>query len=134
MKNLLIMSGLQVLAASLALLLSLAWVPGFEVQWPGFVTTVLVVVLTQAAMTPLTNWAAKRYAPAFVGGTGLVAALLALVIAGFLPGGISNTDPGGWILSALILWVATAAASSVAKVLASRRKRHPRSAAGPAAT
>lgn len=134
MKNLLIMSGLQVIGASLALLLSLAWVPGFEVQWPGFVTTVLVVVIAQAAMTPLTTWAAKRYAPAFVGGTGLVAALLALVIAGFLPGGISNTDPGGWILSALILWVATAAASSVAKVLASRRKRHPRSAAGPAPT
>ncbi|MCQ1949841.1 phage holin family protein [Arthrobacter sp. zg-Y859] len=130
MKNLLITCLLQILAASAALLLSMWWVPGFRVQWPGFVATVLVVVLAQAVMTPLTNWAAKRYAPAFLGGTGLATALLALVIASTIPAGVSNTGIGNWILSALILWVASAAGSAVAQVLASRRRGTPGQAAG----
>ncbi|MCC3274428.1 hypothetical protein LJ753_00880 [Arthrobacter sp. zg-Y20] len=108
MKNILITVGVQVLAACTGLLLSLWWVPGFDIQTPGFIVAVLVVVLAQAAFTPLAARAARRYAPAFMGGTGLIAALLALVIAGLFPGGVSVSGLADWVLSALILWVTSA--------------------------
>ncbi|MCC9205095.1 hypothetical protein [Arthrobacter sp. zg-Y769] len=122
MKNLLITIGIQLLAACAGLLLSLWWVSGFTIQWPGFVVAVLVVVVAQAAMAPLAVHAARRYAPAFLGGTGLAAALLALIIAGLFPGGVSINGIGDWILSALILWVCTAAGAAVAQTPAARRR------------
>ena len=121
-KNVLILVGIQVLAACVGLFLSLWWVPGFGIQLPGFIVAVLVVVLAQAVLTPLVSRAARRYAPAYIGGTGLVAALLALGIAGLFPGGVTVSGVGSWILSALILWVASAAGSIVAKGLAERRE------------
>lgn len=121
MKNLLITIGVQILAAAAGLLLSLWWVPGFDIQTPGFIVAVLVVVLAQAALTPLVSRAAQRYAPAFLGGTGLIAALLALLVAGLFPGGVSVNGVGDWVLSALILWVTCAVGSLVAASLVSRQ-------------
>ena len=121
MKNLLITIGVQILAAAAGLLLSLWWVPGFDMQTPGFIVAVLVVVLAQAALTPLVSRAAQRYAPAFLGGTGLIAALLALLVAGLFPGGVSVSGVGDWVLSALILWVTCAVGSLVAASLVSRQ-------------
>lgn len=121
MKNLLITIGVQILAAAAGLLLSLWWVPGFDIQTPGFIVAVLVVVLAQAALTPLVSRAAQRYAPAFLGGTGLIAALLALLVAGLFPGGVSVSGVGDWVLSALILWVTCAVGSLVAASLVSRQ-------------
>lgn len=121
MKNLLITIGVQILAAAAGLLLSLWWVPGFDIQTPGFIVAVLVVVLAQAALTPLVSRAAQRYAPAFLGGTGLIAALLALLVAGLFPGGVSVSGVGDWVLSALILWVTCAVGSLVAASLVARQ-------------
>lgn len=120
MKNILITIGIAILAACAGLLLSLWWVAGFDIQAPGFIVAVLVVVLAQAAFTPLATRTARRYAPAFMGGTGLVAALLALIIAGLFPGGVSVSGVGDWILSALILWVTSAVGAVVAQQIIAR--------------
>lgn len=121
MKNLLITIGIQLLAACAGLLLSLWWVPGFDIQTPGFIVAVVVVALAQAVLSPLVSRAARRYAPAFIGGTGLIAALLALVAAGLFPGGVAVSGVGDWVLSALILWVTCAVGSLVSTGLISRR-------------
>ncbi|WP_341482198.1 hypothetical protein [Arthrobacter zhangbolii] len=133
MKNILSTVGIQILAACAGLLLSLWWVSGFDIQLPGFLVAVVVVVLAQAVLTPLVSKAARRYAPAFLGGTGLIAALLALLIAGLFPGGVTVTGIGDWLLSALILWVASAVGALVDQRLTSRRSAHPAGRSGPAA-
>ena len=123
-KNLLTTIGIHILAACAGLLLSLWWVSGFSLQVPGFIVAVLVVVLAQAALLPLVSRAASRYAPAFAGGTGLIAALLALLIAGLFPGGVSVAGFGDWVLAALILWVCSAAGALVSQRLVLRRAEH----------
>ena len=64
--------------------------------------------LAQSILTPFIVNMARKYAPAVLGGIGLVSTFVALLIASFFPGGITITGIDTWVLASLIVWLITA--------------------------
>ncbi|WP_156253211.1 phage holin family protein [Pseudactinotalea terrae] len=99
-------------SAAIGLLVAALLIDGVEVGVLGFVVAVVVFALTQSLLTPVVTALARKYANAFVGGMGLVATLVALLVANALTDGLRIT--GGittWILATLVVWLVTAAAT-----------------------
>ena len=89
------------------------------------VTAVVVLTLAQSLLTPWILKLTRRYAPALLGGFGLISTLIALLLAGLVPGGISVTSWTTWVLAALIVWLCVALGGwlLVALVLDRRTRR-----------
>jgi hypothetical protein len=105
---------LVILLASAALgLLVASWViDDVEITATGFVVAVAVFTLAQAVLSPFIAKTAARYAPAFLGGIGLVSTFVALLVASLVGDGLRIT--GGvvpWILATLVVWLVTALAT-----------------------
>ncbi len=90
-------------------LLVTSWVlPDFQLSVAGFVTAVVVFSLAQGILTPFIISVARKYAPAVLGGIGLVSTLVALFIASMVTDGIQITGVTTWILGSLLVWIITA--------------------------
>ncbi|WP_435736467.1 hypothetical protein V5D56_17030 [Cellulosimicrobium sp. PMB13] len=103
-----------ILLASVALgLLVASWViDGVVLTATGFVVAVAVFTVAQAVLSPFIAKMAARYAPAFLGGIGLVSTFVALLIASVVGDGLRIE--GGvvpWILATLVVWLVTALAT-----------------------
>lgn len=112
MVRLLIRLAILLVSAALGLLAASALVDGVEVTATGFVVVVGVFTVAQAVLSPFIAKTAARYAPAFLGGIGLVSTFVALLLASLLGDGLRIT--GGavpWILAALVVWLVTALAT-----------------------
>lgn len=73
--------------AALGLLVT-SWVlAGFNLQWGGFLITVLVFAVTNLVLTPFIFRMANRYAPMASGRICLLSARAALLVANFFSGG-----------------------------------------------
>lgn len=82
--------------------------PGFRLSASGFLVAIGVFALAQSVLTPFIINMARKYAPAVLGGIGLVSTFVALLIASFFPGGITITGIDTWALASLIVWLITA--------------------------
>lgn len=102
-----IQTTINLITAALGLLITAAMLTDFTVQPLGFVAAVVVVVIAQAVLSPFVFSMSRKYAPALLGGIGIISTLLALIIASFMPGGITITGFTTWIAAALILWLCT---------------------------
>ncbi|MBK8462653.1 MAG: phage holin family protein [Nigerium sp.] len=102
-----IQTTINLITAALGLLITAAMLPDFTVQPLGFVAAVVVVVIAQAILSPFVFSMSRKYAPALLGGIGIISTLLALIIASFMPGGITITGLTTWIAASLILWLCT---------------------------
>lgn len=112
MVRLLIRLAILLASAALGLLVASSVVDGVEVTATGFVVVVVVFTVAQAVLSPFIAKTAARYAPAFLGGIGLVSTFVALLVASFVGDGLSIT--GGavpWILATLVVWLVTALAT-----------------------
>lgn len=90
-------------------LLVAAWLlPGFHLQWGGFIVAVIVFAIAQGVLAPFIFNLARKYASAVLGGIGIVSTLVALIIAALFPGGIRVDGFVTWVLAALIVWIITA--------------------------
>lgn len=108
MVRFLIRAAIFVVTAALGLLVA-AWIlPGFHLDWEGFLVAVLVFAVAQSILAPFIFNLARKYASAVLGGIGLVSTLIALLIASLLPGGIRVDDFATWALAALVVWAVTA--------------------------
>lgn len=94
--------------AALALLITSLILPGFRISASGFLIAIGVFALAQSILTPFIINMARKYAPAVLGGIGLVSTFVALLIASLFPGGLSITGIDTWILASLIVWLITA--------------------------
>lgn len=92
----------------LALFVASWLLPGFQISVTGFIVAVAVFAIAQSILTPFIVNMARKYAPAVLGGIGLVSALVALIIASLFPGGITITGIDTWVLASLIVWLVTA--------------------------
>lgn len=108
MLRLLIRAAIYVGTAALALLIAAWLLPGFGLSVSGFIVAVLVFALAQSILTPFVVNMARKYAPAVLGGIGLVSTFVALLIASFFPGGITLSGIDTWVLASLIVWLVTA--------------------------
>lgn len=98
-------AAIGLIAADLAL-------EGFQIQWDrwwGFVICIVIFAILQSVLSPVIAKLADRYAPVLMGGIGIVSTLVALIIVVLLPsGGLRITDPVGWIVGSVIVWIVTA--------------------------
>lgn len=97
-----------IVTAALGLLVASWILTDFVLSTSGFIIAVLVFALAQSILAPFVMKMARRYAPALLGGIGLVSTFLALLIASFFPGGITISGIVTWILGTLIVWIVTA--------------------------
>lgn len=104
----LIRLGIYIGTVALALLVASWILPGFTLSVSGFIIAVGVFALAQSILTPFIVNMARKFAPAVLGGIGLVSAFVALLLASFFPGGISISGLDTWVLASLIVWLVTA--------------------------
>lgn len=94
--------------AALALFITSLILPEFRISASGFLIAIGVFALAQSILTPFIINMARKYAPAVLGGIGLVSTFVALLIASFFPGGLAISGIDTWVLASLIVWLITA--------------------------
>lgn len=99
---------ISLVTSALGLLLAMWILPGFHIEWGGFLVAVLVFTIAQAVLAPFIFNVARKYASAILGGIGLVSTFVALLIASLFPSGIRVDDAVTWVLATLVVWIVTA--------------------------
>ena len=94
--------------AALGLLIAWWLLPGFHIDWTGFLVAMLVFAIAQSLLSPLITKLASRHAPEVLGGVGLVSTFLALLLATVIANGLRLEGLLTWVLATLIVWLVTA--------------------------
>ncbi|MFI8594675.1 hypothetical protein ACIGCK_09660 [Microbacterium sp. NPDC078428] len=109
------------LSAALGLVVADLLLPGFVIVWHdwwGFVLAIVVFAVLQSVLSPWIATMARRYAPALLGGIGIISTLVALLVVVLLPiGGLRITDAISWVLAPVVVWVITALATVLLPLL-----------------
>ena len=108
MPRFLIQIVVNLLTATIAVIVAGAVIDGVTVRPAGIVTAVAVFVVANALFTPFVLKMAHRYAPAAIGGIGLIATLIALLITTAMGDALTITGFMAWVLATLLVWVITA--------------------------
>lgn len=114
-----------VFLGSAALGLLAAWLilrPEFAISASGFAVAVVVFALAQSVLAPFIAKMANRYAPAFLGGIGLLSTFVALLLATLIGHGLSISGVATWVLASLIVWLVTALATFALPALVLKQK------------
>ncbi len=74
----------------------------------GFIVAIIVFAIAQGVLAPFILKIAHRYAPAMLGGIGLVSTFIALLVASLFPGGLTISSFLGWVFATLVVWLVTA--------------------------
>lgn len=99
-------------SAALGLLAAALVLDDVEVTASGFVITAVIFAVVQSLATPFLEKLARDKARALLGGVGVFAALIALLVASLVGNALTVTGgPLTWVLAALIVWVVTAIAT-----------------------
>jgi hypothetical protein len=94
--------------AALGLLIAWWLLPGFDIDWAGFLVAMIVFAIAQSLLSPLITKLATRHAPEVLGGVGLVSTFLALLLATVIANGLRIDGLLTWVLATLIVWLVTA--------------------------
>lgn len=101
-------------SAAVGLLVAATVIDGVSVTVGGFILTVVIFAAVQSIITPFLAKFTARNAAAFLGGVGLLATWVALLVTSLvgnsleIRGGVST-----WIATTVVVWLATAVASLV---------------------
>lgn len=110
MIRLLIRLAVFLTSAALGLLGAALVLPSFQLSVSGFATAIVVFAVIKAILTPLLSKLTRRYVSALTSGVGLIATLLALIVASLFPDGLHATGIVTWALASLIVWFITSLA------------------------
>lgn len=108
MVRFLIQVAVNLVTATVALIVAGLVLDDVTVSPGGLITAVIVFVIANAVFTPFIFKMAHRYAPAALGGIGLVSTLVALLVATAVGNGLVISGFMGWVLATLLVWVITA--------------------------
>lgn len=108
-------------SAAVGLLVATWLLSGFSVSASGFITAVVIFAIAQSVLSPFIAKMAKRHAPAFLGGIGLVSTFVALLIASIF-GGLTISGVSTWIMSTVLVWLVTALATLLLPLIFVRKK------------
>lgn len=122
MVRFLIRTVIFLLSAALGLLVASWILDDVTVSTTGFVVAAVVFALAQSVLAPFIAKMTARYAPAFLGGVGLVSTYVALLIATFFGDGLRISGLRTWILATLIVWLTTALATLFLPMIFLRKK------------
>jgi uncharacterized membrane protein YvlD (DUF360 family) len=98
-------------SAAVGILVAASLLDGVELQASGFAITVVVYAVIQMVISPFLVSLAARHASAFLGGTGLVATFLALLVATRFGDSLTISGTGTWIAATVVVWLVTALAT-----------------------
>lgn len=111
MTRLLMRIAISLAISALALTLCALLVDGFHIEVSGFLVAVAVLAACQTLLAPLISKLTSRFAAAMMGGVGIIATLISLVLTAMVPGGVTVRGPLTWLWAALIVWICTALGS-----------------------
>lgn len=103
----LIRAAIYICTAALGLLVASWILPEFKLEPRGFLVATVVFALAQSILAPFIFRLSNRYAPAALGGIGLLSTLAALIIASIFPDGLVITGFTTWVLASLVVWMTT---------------------------
>lgn len=103
----LIRAAIYLCTAALGLLVASWTLPEFAIEPKGFLVAAVVFALAQSILSPFIFRITNRYAPAALGGIGLLSTLVALIIASVFPDGLKITGLTTWVLASLVVWMTT---------------------------
>ncbi|WP_066461762.1 phage holin family protein [Sanguibacter suarezii] len=122
MVRLLIRAVIFLVSAALGLLVASWILDDFTVTTTGFALTVVIFAVAQSVLAPFIAKMTNRYAPAFLGGIGLVSTYVALLIASLVGDGLQIDGAQTWVLATLIVWLVTALATLILPMIFIRNK------------
>ncbi len=122
MVRFLIRAAIFLASAAIGLLCAALLLPEVSLSGEGFVIVIVVFAIVQSILGPFLFKIASQNARAFLGGIGLVATFIALLVANLIPGGITITGWRTWILCTLVVWLVTAVASFFLPILFLKKK------------
>lgn len=99
-------------AAAVGIIVAASILEDVTITASGFLVVVAIYAVVQSVISPFLARVAAKNATAFLGGIGLVATLIALIVASWFGDALEIT--GGvttWILATLIVWLITALAT-----------------------
>lgn len=102
-------------SAALGLIAADLILPGFTIDWAdwwGFILAIVIFAVIQSVLSPWVLSITRRHAPAMLGGIGIIATFVALLVVVLIPSaGLTITEPLAWILAPVIVWLVTALAT-----------------------
>ena len=114
MVRLLIRTAVFLGAAALGLIAAALLLDDVSVSASGFIIVVILYALVQNIIAPFIARVAAKNAPAFLGGVGLLATLVGLVVASVVGNALTvNGGIGTWLSATVIVWFVSAAATLV---------------------
>ncbi|MFT3872554.1 MAG: phage holin family protein [Nocardioides sp.] len=122
MVRLLLRLAVFLLSAAVGLIVASLIVPGMTLHPSGFVLVVIIYAAIQAILSPFITKVAAKNAPAFLGGTGLVASFVALLGAKVFGSGLTINGVGSWIAATVLVWLVTAVATLLLPALIIKEK------------
>jgi uncharacterized membrane protein YvlD (DUF360 family) len=85
---------------------------GFSVSgWTSYVVVAAIFAVIQALISPMMNQYTERNAKMFMGGVGIFATLVALILTNLISGALSISGLGTWVAAAIIVWLFGAVAA-----------------------
>lgn len=115
-----------IVSSAVGLLVANLLLGGFTIEWNhwwGFVLCVLIFTVLQSLLAPWIMKMANRYAPALLGGIGIISTFIALLVVVLLPiGGLRVSDAVSWVLGPVVVWIITAICTMVLPLLLIKRK------------
>jgi hypothetical protein len=111
----LIRAAIFLVSAALGLIAADLILEGFHIDWGdwwGFVLAVVIFAVIQSVLAPWVFKITRRHAPAMLGGIGIIATFVAILVVVLIPGaGIGISEPIAWVLAPVIVWLVTALAT-----------------------
>ena len=101
-------AAISVVSAAVALVVATLLIDGMELRVSGFFIAVAIFVVAQVILDPLVTKLAHKYAPAVIGGVGIISTLLSLWITSLIGSSLSITGFTSWLGAALTVWIITA--------------------------
>ncbi|MEQ6903461.1 hypothetical protein [Nocardioides sp. YIM 152588] len=102
-----------VASAAVGILVAAVVLPDMDLQPTGFLVVVGVYAVIQAVILPFITKMAAKNASAFLGGTALLATLIALIVASLINDSLEISGLATWIAATVIVWLVTAVATLV---------------------
>ncbi len=95
----------SLLSSAVAFIATAAILADFSLDWSGFIVAVVVFSAVMVLISPLLRQIALTKANYLMGGTALVATLIALIVADIVSKGLSITGGVTWIEATVLVWL-----------------------------
>lgn len=117
MVRLLVRAVVFLVAAAVGILVAAQLLHDMVIHPAGFFAVVVTYAVLQSVLSPFVLKLAAKHATALMGGVGLVASFIALLVASLRSEALSISGVGTWIGATVLVWLVTAMGTLLLPVL-----------------